>query len=142
MAARTSPSTLYLVKQLELSIRARLDALLRPVGVTALQYTALSVLARRPQMSSADLARRSFVRPQSMADLVAGLERHNFIVRTPCPDNRRKLLISLTDAGRDFLREYQPRVDAIEHHMLGTLSNSEQADLHEWLQSCLNQLDT
>lgn len=140
MASGPPPSTLYLVKQLELAIRAQLDALLRPAGVTALQYTALSVLARRPQMSSADLARRSFVRPQSMSDLVAGLERHEFIARAPDPDNRRKLLIALTDTGRSFLAEYEPRVAEIERRMLGALTDAEQADMRAWLESCLAQL--
>jgi hypothetical protein len=59
------PLLLYVVKQLELATRARLDQVLKGSGVTALQYTALSVLERRPTMSSADLARASFVRAQS-----------------------------------------------------------------------------
>ena len=44
---------------------SRLDAVLKESGVTALQYTALSVLERRPTMSAADLARASFVRAQN-----------------------------------------------------------------------------
>ena len=39
---------LYLVKQVELAVRARLDELLRPDGLTALQYTALTVLEATP----------------------------------------------------------------------------------------------
>src|SRR3712207_1455600 len=87
------PSLLYLVKQLELATRAHLDAVLKPSGVTALQYTALTVLARRPTMSSADLARASFVRAQSTADLVGTLERRRLIRREVDPDNRRRMLI-------------------------------------------------
>jgi hypothetical protein len=44
--------------------------LLRPDGLTALQYTALTVLGRHPDMSVAQLARNSFVTAQSMADMV------------------------------------------------------------------------
>ena len=65
---------LYLVKQVELAVRARLDELLRPDGLTALQYTALTVLERHPDMSVAQLARNSFVTAQSMADMVAALK--------------------------------------------------------------------
>ena len=57
---------LYLVKQVEQATRAHLDALLRPLGLTTNQYTALSVLERRDDLTSAELARRSFVRPQTM----------------------------------------------------------------------------
>jgi hypothetical protein len=48
-----------------------LDELLRPDGLTALQYTALTVLERHPDMSVAQLARNSFVTAQSMADILA-----------------------------------------------------------------------
>ena len=38
----------YLVKQLELAIRADMDVMAREYGLTALQYTALTVLKRHP----------------------------------------------------------------------------------------------
>ena len=65
---------LYLVKQVELAVRSHLDDLLRPAGLTALQYTALTVLERHPDLSSAHLARNSFVTAQSMADMITTLE--------------------------------------------------------------------
>ncbi|MEO6087476.1 MAG: MarR family transcriptional regulator, partial [Umezawaea sp.] len=79
--ARKRPSVLYAVKQVELAIRARLDEVLKPLGVTSSQYTALTVLDRRDGLTSAELARNSFVTPQAMADLVVALERRGLIVR-------------------------------------------------------------
>lgn len=119
-------STLYLVKQLELAVRARLDDVLRPSGVTALQYTALSVLARQPTMSTSDLARASFVRDQSAADLVGVLERHGFVERSTDPTNRRRRLITLTPLGTAFLAEYDHLVAALEERMLHGLTAGEQ----------------
>lgn len=127
---------LYVVKQLELASRAHLDAVLKPSGVTALQYTAMTVLARRPAMTSADLARRSFVRAQSIADLVATLERRGLIAREPDPSHRRRLLIRLTDAGRAFLAEYDPLVETLERRMVAGLSASEQRQFRAALESC------
>src|SRR5689334_14560427 len=43
---KAAPSLLYLVKRTELAVRARLDEVLKPSGLTALQYTALTVLER------------------------------------------------------------------------------------------------
>ena len=40
------PLLIYMLKQVELAVRARLDEIVRPAGLTALQYTALSVLER------------------------------------------------------------------------------------------------
>src|SRR5882762_9887660 len=108
------PSLLYVIKQLELVVRARLDDILRPAGITALQYTALTVLDRHDGLSPAQLARDSFVRPQSIADLVANLERRRLVYRTRNPLNRRELVVSLTDEGRQLLAQYAAAVEDLE----------------------------
>lgn len=130
------PLLLYVVKQLELATRAHLDAVLKPSGVTALQYTALTVLERRPAMTSADLARASFVRAQSAADLVGALERRGLIRRETDPANRRRMVITLTDAGREFLAEYDPRVAELEEEMLRDLDADERNALRRSLDAC------
>jgi len=112
------PSLLYLIKQVELAARSYLDELVAPYGISALQYTALSVLARNPGMTSARLARNSFVRIQSMAQTIAILEAHDYISREPDPASRRQLLISLTPQGWDRVHDVQPRLDAFERDML------------------------
>lgn len=131
---------LYVVKQLELATRAQLDALLKPSGVTALQYTALSVLERRPTMTSADLARASFVRAQSTADLVGALERRGLIHRTTDAGNKRRLLISLTDAGHSFLAEYDPLVADLETQMLRHLDEPDREAFRRYLYACREAL--
>lgn len=134
-AERSPALTLYVVKQLELVIRARLDALLKPAGVTALQYTALSVLERTPAMSSSDLARASFVRAQSTSDLVAALTKRGLIQRSVDPDNRRRLLISLTGEGYAFLERYDPLVATLEDEMLQDLRGDERELFRRFLLS-------
>ncbi|QFG21562.1 MarR family winged helix-turn-helix transcriptional regulator [Actinomadura sp. WMMB 499] len=123
MAAHDPPEplTLYLVKRLELVIRSRMDEALRPYGLTTPQFTALTALRHRDGLSSAQLARRSFVTPQTMNEMVRALERHGHIQRRRDPDNRRVLLISLTEAGRALLRRCDPVVEAIEDEMMGAI---------------------
>ena len=120
---RRRPSLLYAVKQVELIVRSRLDEVLRDSGITALQYTALTVLARRDGLTSAELARNSFVTPQAMADLVTALERGRHIERRRDPDNRRQLLISLTPTGQELLARYAGPVAAIEERMVAELDD-------------------
>lgn len=115
------PLTLYLVKRLELAIRARMDEALRPHGLSTLQFTALTALRERDGLSSAQLARRSFVTPQTMNEMVRWLENRGYIARRRDPDNRRVLLLTLTDAGRDLLERCDPLVGAIEEEMLGAV---------------------
>ena len=82
---RQGPLTIYLVKQLELAIRSFMDDALRPYGLTTFQYTALTVLQHRGRLSSAQLARRSFVRPQTMHEIVRSLEERGLIERAHAP---------------------------------------------------------
>ena len=134
------PTLMYVIKQVELASRARLDELFRPIGLTALQYTALTVLARHPGMSSSQLARNSFVTTQSMADMVAALEARGLIERHRDASDRRRLVLALTGKGRTLLRRYRPRVDALERQMLGGLTGEQEQQLRHNLEVCRGNL--
>jgi len=135
-----SPTLLYLMKQVELAVRARLDELVRPAGLTALQYTALTVLERHPDLTSAHLARNSFVTSQSMADMVTSLRARGLIDRHQDPADRRRLVLSLTDAGRTLLDGYRQAVADLEAEMLTGLSEDQSTALREALLSCREAL--
>jgi len=126
---RPGPSLLYAVKRLELAVRARLDEMLRGSGVTTLQYTALTVLRHRDGVSAAQLARDSFVTPQSMADMLRALESRGLISRSPNPVNRRELLVHLTAQARAFLADYDERAAALERRLTDALRPEEAAAL-------------
>ncbi|MEU6372429.1 MarR family transcriptional regulator [Streptomyces sp. NPDC046909] len=121
-ATKAPPSLLYMVKQVELVVRSHLDELVKPSGITALQYTALTVLERHDGLSAAQLARDSFVTAQSIADLVRSLENRGLVRRERNPRNRRELLILLTDAGRELLAQCEDSVRALEERMVRDLT--------------------
>ncbi len=127
------PSLLYLVKQLELAVRARLDEVVRGHGITALQYTALTVLERHDGLSAAQLARDSFVTAQSMADMVRTLETRALIRRERNPANRRELLIHLTDEGRSLLAAVEAPVREIEARMVAELTGTRSTEFRQSL---------
>ncbi|WP_030689864.1 MarR family winged helix-turn-helix transcriptional regulator [Streptomyces globisporus] len=128
-----STSLLYLLKRTELAVRARLEELLKPAGITALQYTALTVLERHDGISAAQLARDSFVTAQSMADMVRALESRGLIRREPNPANRRERLILLAAPGRQLLAEYAGPARALEARMVAGLSAEEVGAFREAL---------
>ena len=135
-APDVTPTLLYLMKQVELAVRSRLDALTRPVGLTALQYTALTVLERHPDLTAAHLARRSFVTGQSTADMVSALLDRGLIERHRDPADRRRLVIALTAQGAALLGEMRPRVAALELEVLARLDADEVARLRWSLEQC------
>ena len=134
------PNLPYVTKQVEIAVRARLDELVRPAGLTALQYTALTVLERHPDLTSAHLARNSFVTAQSMADMVSTLRSRGLIDRHQDLVDRRRLVLSLTDAGRALLDDYRQPVADLETEMLSGLSAEEARTLREALLTCRETL--
>jgi DNA-binding MarR family transcriptional regulator len=130
------PSLLYAIKQVELAVRSHLDDILKGSGVTAVQYTALTVLHRRDGLTSAQLARNSFVKTQSMADIVTALEKARLISRRRDPADVRRILISLTDQGRDLIAQYDDPVRKLEVRMTDGLTASQIRDLRQSLNHC------
>jgi DNA-binding MarR family transcriptional regulator len=134
------PRTTYLVKQLELAIRAEVDAIAGEFGVTALQYTALSVLARHPGLSAAQMAHRSFVSPQAGNEMVKILERKGLITRAPDTYNRHIKRINLTPAGHAVLSQCDVRIDRLEAKMLDALGAADIQTLRRALGACMRSL--
>jgi len=134
------PTLLYMMKQVELAVRAELDELARPVGLTALQYTALTVLERHPDLTAAHLARLSFVTAQSMADMVTALLDRGLIERHRDPADRRRLVIALTPEGERLLSDLRPAVVALERQMLSLMSDDEARTLRHSIQLCRQAL--
>jgi DNA-binding MarR family transcriptional regulator len=129
--------TTYLVKQLELAIRKNIDGSIRRYGLTTPQYTALSVLARHPGLSSAQLARRSFVTPQAANEMVAALERKGLVERHADARNHRVLEMFLTEVGGRTLDLCGTAVLELEQRMMSSLALEEAARFRGSLQACL-----
>jgi DNA-binding MarR family transcriptional regulator len=132
---RAYPRATYLVKELERALRVRIDAIVEPLGLTTVQYTALSVLALNPGMSSAQLARRSFVSAQAANEMVAVLERRN-LIRRRAAEEGRALYIHLTAMGERTLARCEEHVDALEAELFAGLDRREQAQFREMLGGC------
>ncbi|MDA8296115.1 MAG: MarR family transcriptional regulator [Actinomycetota bacterium] len=138
--SRRRPRTSYLVKRLETAMRSRLDALCARHGLSTMQYVALSVLAANGGMSSAELAIRSFVSPQSANQMVALLERRGLIERLADPANRRILRTRLTKAGAALLEACERDVDAFEREMFAGIGEAGEAQLRAALDACIANL--
>ena len=131
---------LYLIKQVELAIRQRLDEVTAKHDLTAVQYTALTVLERHPGMTSAELARNSFVRAQTMAEMVTYLVDRGLVKRERDADNRRQYLLSLTRKGTTVVDRLREPVAEIEKEMVEDFDRSEVAALRGYLLRCRRSL--
>jgi DNA-binding MarR family transcriptional regulator len=117
--------TIYLIRQVQLASGNALQERMQSVGLTAGQYTAMSMLGHRGELSSAALARKLNITPQSMNEVIATLGQKKLVSREEALDNRRVLLVRLTVAGRRQLDACDGMVNKLEEEFLGCLSGKE-----------------
>jgi DNA-binding MarR family transcriptional regulator len=139
--AQAEPGISYVIARLERAVRAGINERVRPYGLTTLQYTTLSVLGRRGEpLSNAQLARRAYMTPQAMSEVLEALEGKQLIERNPHPNHRRVFPASLTAKGRRVLAACEDAVGKMEEEMLRELSVDERAQLLEALKTCVRSL--
>lgn len=141
---KTSPplSTVigYRLKEAESVLRARMDAALRPLGLTTPQYACLELLARNPGWSNSDLARGAFVTRQTMNTLIRALHQRGLIDRAQQAPTGRALPTTLTAEGERLLDRASGAIDSIEHDMVSALDGGQREELHRSLTLCIEAL--
>lgn len=104
------------------------DALwLQIVGdtLTPLQYAVLIALEAEPELSQRTLGERIALDKSTIGDLVARLVRREFVTRRPDPDDARRQILLMTEAGRKALYLVRPAVVEIGHQILAPLEPEE-----------------
>jgi DNA-binding MarR family transcriptional regulator len=92
--------------------------------------TVLGRLDREGPQSTSDLALAERVRPQSMAQTLADLQADDLIERRSDPGDRRRMLIELTEQGREALAQDRRNREGWLARAIGdALSPEEQATL-------------
>jgi DNA-binding MarR family transcriptional regulator len=98
------------------------------------QASVLSRLDREGAQTTSELAAAERMRPQSMAQTLAELESDALIDRRPDPDDGRRVLIGLTNAGHDRLINDRRRHEGwLAEAMSAELTHQEQETLIEAL---------
>ncbi len=94
--------------------------------LTPSQSAVLNRLLREGAATQGELAAAEHVRQQSMAATLGVLDELGYLARTPDPADRRRVVISLSDAGRDTVRGIQQHRDEwLAQALLDELSPAE-----------------
>jgi DNA-binding MarR family transcriptional regulator len=72
--------------------------------LTLPESSALTRLDRNGPATATALARQEQISPQSMGATLAALEARGLLERQPDPDDGRRVVLSVTGAGRDVMR--------------------------------------
>lgn len=131
---------MYFLNQANHAVRSRLEAVLGRLQMTGIQYTVLSVIGSREGLSSAELSRRFFVTPQTMNELIAGLQRRGLIIRKEDPANRRILRMRLTAGGRKMLKSCDELADRVETDVFSFMNAQDYAKLRDLVRLLAREL--
>ena len=131
----------YLLRQAQHTLRTAMYQPLAEIGITAAQYSVLSVADAEPGLSGAELARDTMLTPQSVNAIVVLLERAGLLERRPDARDQRLRRIYVSQAGREVLAVARPAVGAVEQRMVASLTEAEQATFRRQLTECALALD-
>src|SRR6201985_1675687 len=129
-----------LLKEASSALRAAMEAVLRPLGMTVTHYSCLELLAQRPGLSNSELARGGFVTRQSMHVRLQALERDGYVTRPTQAPVGKVLPTRLTPRGRRSLEKATIAVRSVEGRMLAGLTETEQSGAFRILQSMIHSL--
>ena len=131
----------YLLRQAWNSFRSAMETTLRAHALTGARYAVLSVLARDPGMSGADLSRACNTTPQAMNGVLATLERDGLVERHAHPVHGRILQVTLTGEGERRLEAATPAVRGLEEAIEADLAPDQLAAVKAWLVGSAERLE-
>ncbi len=130
----------YVLKQVHAQLRSRMEQALRPHGLTVPQYACLEVLREHGALSSAELARASFVSRQSMNVMLTTMSRNGWVEPSPEPTRGRARPYYITSRGHEVLAPASKAIQAVELQLVDGMDHADQQALLRLLSGCLDRL--
>jgi DNA-binding MarR family transcriptional regulator len=122
-----------LLDHLARRMRVRSEAVLAPLGLRPRHLVALTVLRNRGDCTQQSLAATLEMDGTNVVGLLNELEAENLIERRRSPEDRRRHLVELTEAGTKQLAKAECALAAIEDEVLGALDERQRETLHNLL---------
>jgi DNA-binding MarR family transcriptional regulator len=84
-------------------------------------------------MTAGDVGAAMHITSGSITSLLDTLERRGLVERSSHENDRRKVMVSITPAGRDLLDQALPAIQQVVRRLMGGLSESERSQLLDLL---------
>ena len=123
-----------LLDHLARRVRVRSEAVLAPLGLRPRHLVALTVLRNRGNCTQQALAATLEMDGTNIVGLLNELEAEKLIERRRSPEDRRRHVVELTDAGAQQLTKAESALSAVEDEVLGALDDSQRETLCSLLQ--------
>jgi DNA-binding MarR family transcriptional regulator len=123
-----------LLDHLARRIRLRAESVLAPLGMRPRHLVALTVLHSRGGCAQQELAVTLEMDGTNIVGLLNELEAEKLIERRRSPEDRRRHVVELTDAGVRRLAKAEFALAAAEEEVLGALDRTQRETLQSLLQ--------
>jgi DNA-binding MarR family transcriptional regulator len=130
----------YLVRQASVAVRGAMERSLADIGVTPPQFAVLTMIVAYPGLSGADLARLTFLTPQTINVIVRNLEKAGAIAKTAHAEHGRILQLGATPKGVALLKQCRARVGRVERTISGLAGPTEEKAVRRWLSAVAAKL--
>lgn len=111
-------------------------------GIRQTQGRILKILYLHGPMTQKALQDKLEIQPGSMSEIAAKLERKGLLRRERDEEDKRKVFLSLTDAGRADVEEYRVKGRFSGGHRFAVLSEEEQQTLCVLLEKLMHSWDS
>lgn len=128
-APRLSSRPGFVFVRAALRIRQVYSEALAAVGLLPNQHAILSTLDELGPCHQKELAQRVVVDQGDIVAYLDGLQDNGYVIRERDPKDRRRQIVTITDAGRDLLTESDHVLDDVEAETFSVLSERERAQL-------------
>jgi DNA-binding MarR family transcriptional regulator len=123
----------YLVRQASVAVRAAMEKALAELEITPPQFSVLTMIVAYPGVSGADLARLTFLTPQTINVIVGNLERAGAITKSAHAVHGRILQLTATAKGQALLKRCRSRVMEVEDRLAGLVGRDDERVVRRWL---------
>lgn len=119
-------------------IRVRSETVLTPLGLRTRHLLALTVLREHGGSSQQALAGTLEMDGTNIVGLLNDLETAGLVERKRAPEDRRRHIVELTDAGNKLLAKAEFGLAAAENEVLCNLDAKQREELYSLLQHAFN----
>lgn len=115
-----------------------------PFGLQPWEFDVLSTLGRDGPpytLSAGELARSVFLTCGAMTHRLDRLEERGLVERRPSPEDRRSVLVSLTEQGRDLMNQALHKRLGDVRRLMSVLSKTEREQLQDLLRRLTTALE-
>jgi MarR family transcriptional repressor of emrRAB len=122
---------------------ATLEQKIRPFGLAEAEFRVLTTLFSQPEgvAHPSDLCSRAAQSPANMSRICDALVSRNLITRVLSDQDRRRMVLHITEQGEDLVRQLLPKMFLSLRGMLTDFSEAEQSQLISQLKRLHVNLD-